>query len=185
MSGPSQCCRARAAARDEVQFDQVLAGHGHDRGRRSHPSKILYRIQGWFLGRNPAACRLLPAIIEVSARLHNAATTPVQAHSISQRTAPRLRRGDPRQGASASVRTGARPAHEESGASRDGLRAGRLGRPGSWRRPTGRCAASREARVTELDDRTKANLDVVLKEVCRPLPHGGDHEICARPSQKS
>ncbi|MBR1067467.1 hypothetical protein ABIF65_007693 [Bradyrhizobium japonicum] len=31
--------------------------------------------------------------------------------------------------------------------------------------------------MTELDDRTKANLDVVLEEVCRPLPHGGDHEL--------
>ncbi|MEY9418052.1 hypothetical protein ABIF69_004494 [Bradyrhizobium japonicum] len=31
--------------------------------------------------------------------------------------------------------------------------------------------------MTGLDDRTKANLDVVLEEVCRPLPHGGDHEL--------
>lgn len=31
--------------------------------------------------------------------------------------------------------------------------------------------------MTGLDDRTKANLDVVLAEVCRPLPHGGDHEL--------
>jgi hypothetical protein len=31
--------------------------------------------------------------------------------------------------------------------------------------------------MTQLDDRTKANLDVVLEEVCRPLPHGGDHQL--------
>lgn len=31
--------------------------------------------------------------------------------------------------------------------------------------------------MSELDDRTKANLDVVLEEVCRSLPHGGDHEL--------
>ncbi|MCK1277669.1 MULTISPECIES: hypothetical protein [unclassified Bradyrhizobium] len=31
--------------------------------------------------------------------------------------------------------------------------------------------------MTQLDDRTLANLDFVLEEVCRPLPHGGDHEL--------
>jgi hypothetical protein len=31
--------------------------------------------------------------------------------------------------------------------------------------------------MKELDDRTKANLEVVLEEVCRGLPHGGDHEL--------
>ncbi|MGX1167019.1 hypothetical protein AB7M16_003285 [Bradyrhizobium sp. USDA 372] len=31
--------------------------------------------------------------------------------------------------------------------------------------------------MRELDDRTKANLDVVLEEACRGLPHGGDHEL--------
>ncbi len=31
--------------------------------------------------------------------------------------------------------------------------------------------------MTQLDDRTMANLDVVLEEVCRSLPHGGDHEL--------
>ena len=32
------------------------------------------------------------------------------------------------------------------------------------------------ARMSEFDDRTWANMDVVLEEVCRELPHGGDHE---------
>jgi hypothetical protein len=27
------------------------------------------------------------------------------------------------------------------------------------------------------EDRAIANMDVVLEEVCRVLPHGGDHEI--------
>jgi hypothetical protein len=31
--------------------------------------------------------------------------------------------------------------------------------------------------MTPLDDRTMANLDVVLEEVCRSLPHGGDHDL--------
>ena len=31
--------------------------------------------------------------------------------------------------------------------------------------------------MTQLDDRTMANLDVVLEEVCRSLPHGGDHDL--------
>ena len=26
------------------------------------------------------------------------------------------------------------------------------------------------------DDRTKANMDVVLEEICREMAHGGDHE---------
>ncbi|MCS3726774.1 hypothetical protein [Bradyrhizobium betae] len=30
--------------------------------------------------------------------------------------------------------------------------------------------------MTELSERTKANLDVVLEETCRQLPHGGDHD---------
>ena len=30
--------------------------------------------------------------------------------------------------------------------------------------------------MAQLDDRTMAHLDVVLEEVCRSLPHGGDHE---------
>jgi hypothetical protein len=29
--------------------------------------------------------------------------------------------------------------------------------------------------MKQLDDRTKANLDVVLEEACRDLPNGGDH----------
>lgn len=31
--------------------------------------------------------------------------------------------------------------------------------------------------MTKLDDRTMATLDVVLEEVCRSLPHGGDHQL--------
>jgi hypothetical protein len=27
-----------------------------------------------------------------------------------------------------------------------------------------------------IDERTAANMDVVLEQVCRGLPHGGDHE---------
>jgi hypothetical protein len=30
--------------------------------------------------------------------------------------------------------------------------------------------------MTKSDERTAANVDVVLEEVCRGLPHGGDHE---------
>ena len=28
----------------------------------------------------------------------------------------------------------------------------------------------------KLSERTKANMDVVLEETCRQLPHGGDHD---------
>jgi hypothetical protein len=35
-----------------------------------------------------------------------------------------------------------------------------------------------------LDDRTKANLDVALEEACRPLPHGGDHELRRQIAEK-
>jgi hypothetical protein len=31
--------------------------------------------------------------------------------------------------------------------------------------------------MKELDVRTMANLDVVLENVCRSLPHGGDHAL--------
>lgn len=31
--------------------------------------------------------------------------------------------------------------------------------------------------MTTIDERIMANLDVVLEEVCRSLPHGGDHEM--------
>ena len=31
--------------------------------------------------------------------------------------------------------------------------------------------------MTQLDDRTLANLDVVLEDVCRSQPHGGDHKV--------
>ena len=30
--------------------------------------------------------------------------------------------------------------------------------------------------MTRIDERTAANMDVVLEQVCRELPHGGDHE---------
>lgn len=30
--------------------------------------------------------------------------------------------------------------------------------------------------MDEFDERTLANMDVVLDEICRELPHGGDHE---------
>jgi hypothetical protein len=30
--------------------------------------------------------------------------------------------------------------------------------------------------MTGIDERTAANMDVVLEQVCRDLPHGGDHE---------
>jgi len=30
--------------------------------------------------------------------------------------------------------------------------------------------------MTKIDERTAANMDVVLEEVCSDLPHGGDHE---------
>jgi hypothetical protein len=30
--------------------------------------------------------------------------------------------------------------------------------------------------MTKIDERTAANMDVVLEDVCRDLRHGGDHE---------
>ena len=30
--------------------------------------------------------------------------------------------------------------------------------------------------MDEFDDRTRANMDVVLEEICKEMPHGGDHE---------
>ncbi|AND91527.1 MULTISPECIES: hypothetical protein [Bradyrhizobium] len=36
--------------------------------------------------------------------------------------------------------------------------------------------AYRPGVMTELSERTKANMDVVLEETCRQLPHGGDHD---------
>ena len=38
--------------------------------------------------------------------------------------------------------------------------------------------------MTQLDDRTTANLDVVLEDVCRTLPHGGDHPFRKRIARK-
>ena len=31
--------------------------------------------------------------------------------------------------------------------------------------------------MNQLDDRTAANLDVVLEDTCKALPHGGDHDF--------
>ena len=31
-------------------------------------------------------------------------------------------------------------------------------------------------KLSEFDERTQANMDVVLDEICGKLPHGGDHE---------
>lgn len=36
--------------------------------------------------------------------------------------------------------------------------------------------AARQHVMTELSERAKANMDVVLEETCRQLPHGGDHD---------
>jgi hypothetical protein len=38
--------------------------------------------------------------------------------------------------------------------------------------------------MSELSDRTLANLDVVLEEACRGLRHGGDHETRKKIAQK-
>ena len=35
-----------------------------------------------------------------------------------------------------------------------------------------------------LDDRTMTNLDFVLEEACRVLPHGGDHNFRRRVAEK-
>jgi sirohydrochlorin ferrochelatase len=41
-----------------------------------------------------------------------------------------------------------------------------------------------EARMTDLSERTKANMDVALEEACRTLPHGGDHALRKKVAQK-
>ncbi len=38
--------------------------------------------------------------------------------------------------------------------------------------------------MRKIDERTAANMEVVLEEVCRELPHGGDHEHRKRIAQK-
>jgi hypothetical protein len=38
--------------------------------------------------------------------------------------------------------------------------------------------------MTEIKQRTTANMDVVLEEACRSLPHGGDHESRKYVAQK-
>jgi hypothetical protein len=31
--------------------------------------------------------------------------------------------------------------------------------------------------MTGIDERTAANMEVVLEQICRDFPHGGDHEV--------
>jgi hypothetical protein len=38
--------------------------------------------------------------------------------------------------------------------------------------------------MTGVDERTAANMDVVLEQVCRALPHGGSHESRKHIAQK-
>ena len=38
--------------------------------------------------------------------------------------------------------------------------------------------------MTRIDQRTTANMEVVLEEICRNLPHGGDYERRKRIAQK-
>ncbi|MBV8926897.1 MAG: hypothetical protein JOZ74_16130 [Bradyrhizobium sp.] len=38
--------------------------------------------------------------------------------------------------------------------------------------------------MANLDERTRANLDVALEEACRELPHGGDHTLRKKIAQK-
>jgi len=38
--------------------------------------------------------------------------------------------------------------------------------------------------MSKLDERTTANMDVVLEQACRIFPHGGDHEQRRRVAQK-
>jgi hypothetical protein len=38
--------------------------------------------------------------------------------------------------------------------------------------------------MSKIDERTAANMDVVLEQVCRELPHGGDHESRKHIAQK-
>src|ERR1041385_2503901 len=45
-------------------------------------------------------------------------------------------------------------------------------------------AQMRLPRMSKLDERTTANMDVVLDQACRIFPHGGDHEQRRRIAQK-
>lgn len=38
--------------------------------------------------------------------------------------------------------------------------------------------------MTNLDDRTRASMDLALEEACRELPHGGDHNLRKKVAQK-
>jgi hypothetical protein len=44
--------------------------------------------------------------------------------------------------------------------------------------------AVRGCEMPKIDERTAANMDVVLEQVCRDLPHGGDHESRKHIAQK-
>ena len=38
--------------------------------------------------------------------------------------------------------------------------------------------------MTKIDERTAANMDVVLEQICQGLLHGGDHESCKHIAQR-
>jgi hypothetical protein len=38
--------------------------------------------------------------------------------------------------------------------------------------------------MRQLDERTMARLEMVLEEVCRSMPHGGDHKLRKRVARK-
>jgi hypothetical protein len=38
--------------------------------------------------------------------------------------------------------------------------------------------------MANLDERTRANMDVALEDACRELPHGGDHSLRKKVAQK-
>jgi hypothetical protein len=38
--------------------------------------------------------------------------------------------------------------------------------------------------MSKIDERTAANMDVILEQVCRELPHGGDHQSRKHIAQK-
>jgi hypothetical protein len=45
-------------------------------------------------------------------------------------------------------------------------------------------ALNGDLRMKRLDDRTRAKLDVVLEDVCRTMPNGGDHAFRKRIAEK-
>ena len=38
--------------------------------------------------------------------------------------------------------------------------------------------------MADLDERTRANMDVALEDACRELPHGGDHNLRKKVAQR-